>query len=122
MHIAIVIIGLAALYACSVFATFALVISKHPNSDKTTGCPNDLPDCPPEKKMACYYDNMSFCCGLGVLGTISSLLFIIAIANVYILIRYLCGDEELAKNNMFVNICILDGTTNDIDEQTPINY
>jgi len=79
--------------------TFGLVIAKHPDYDRTTGCPFNLPSCPNEKKLVCYYDNMSFCCGLGVLTTIALLLLLICIVNVVGMIYFLLGDKELPEGD-----------------------
>lgn len=90
-YIIIIIIGSIVLYFSCVFATFAFVIARHPDNDRTTGCPIDLPDCPDQKKMQCYFDNMRFCYGMGVLTTISMLLIAFSIVVFVMGIQHLRG-------------------------------
>jgi hypothetical protein len=84
--------------------TFGLVVAKHPDNDRTTGCPGGWPNCPQEKKMVCYYDNMNVCYGLGVLATIASLLIGLSVVIFIMLISHLCRDKESEDNGIFVRI------------------
>lgn len=121
VYIFIFILCIAALYVCSVFVTFGLVIAKYPDNNRITGCPQNLTLCSPEKKMACYYDDMRFCCGLGVLTAIAILIFLCCIIIVTFLIRYLCGDKELENNKIFYIIFMSRSHEYGYTDKIPLN-
>jgi hypothetical protein len=60
------------IFTCCIFVTvlfyfsgvgiaYGISLAASPNSNITSGCPNNNPDCSPHKKMMCYKNNMAAC-------------------------------------------------------------
>lgn len=76
------IIVVAILYIIAVYLTFGVVILINPESDSTTGCRNDRPQCKAYEKMFCYKNDMTNCYFTGIVTAIGMFFVVLLIMGI----------------------------------------